>query len=451
MERISKDITFQDYVPILKAYFKQEKSFIKSLIVNRHGWDNETKDLKKKKVLKEERLQVKMEMIDIVRVLSCFKIFYTLKNDAKEETSRNSETIFRERDLAHMIKIIKPLKELIVQRINKNLEGIEVREGLEFLQLTRCEYCDVFYRGEFGHLCRWRRKKANALKVPELTTRNGDPIYLTTVTFNAQTVDEELDKFIMYKKQVEPQLPGVMHAELEHLIDHPSAVCANVYFRRCVSLYQREEWTHYREFMIFPLMYNKLIEERYVESSRIRQLVEKVKVEIQQLKKEEESFNYFEEEINILNGNTIQEVVAEISEVAIENDLKPITRKELEQLIDCEIAEHSIEMESEPSKRLQLIGIAAIKVIGDEEEYTRLRHKHFERHHYIVKDGEIKMLIGGRCIFKRGRCPFTNSDGECTKYCARLDSTRKDIKYLMRYLKTKYDRGGLFDIRSLFR
>jgi superfamily II DNA helicase RecQ len=188
--------------------------------------------------------------------------------------------------------------------------------------------------------------------------------------------------------------------------------------------------------MIVSFMYNKLMEERFIESSKIRQLVEEAKFEIQQLKSEEESFNYFEEEINLLNGHTIQEVVAETSEIATSLDMKPVTRKELEQLIECEIAEHSIEMESESSKRLQLIGAAAIKVIGDEEEYTRLRHRHFERHHYIIRDGEIKMLIGGRCIFG-DRCPFTNSDGECTKYCARLDSTRKDIKYLMRYLKNK--------------
>jgi hypothetical protein len=58
-------------------------------------------------------------------------------------------------------------------------------------------------------------------------------------------------------------------------------------------------------------------------------------------------------------------------------DLKQITRKEVEQLIECEKAEHSVEMESEASKRLQLIGIAAIKTIDNEYEYTRLRQKHF--------------------------------------------------------------------------
>jgi hypothetical protein len=47
-------------------------------------------------------------------------------------------------------------------------------------------------------------------------------------------------------------------------------------------------------------------------------------------------------------------------------DLKQITGKEVEQLIECEITEHSVEMESEASKRLQLIGIAAIKTIDDE-------------------------------------------------------------------------------------
>jgi hypothetical protein len=108
MEQISKDITFQDYVSILKAYFKQENSYIKSLIINKSGVKDGKQQLKRA-VIKDERLQVKKEAKDIRRTLSCFKIFYSLKNDAKEETSKISETIFRERDLTHMVKIIKPL------------------------------------------------------------------------------------------------------------------------------------------------------------------------------------------------------------------------------------------------------------------------------------------------------------------------------------------------------
>jgi hypothetical protein len=51
-------------------------------------------------------------------------------------------------------------------------------------------------------------------------------------------------------------------------------------------------------------------------------------------------------------------------------DLKQITRKGVEQLIECEKTVHSVVMESEASKRHQLIGIAAIKKIDNENEYT---------------------------------------------------------------------------------
>jgi CRISPR/Cas system CMR-associated protein Cmr5 small subunit len=95
MEQISKDIKFQDYATILKAYFKQEDSHIKSLIVNKNGVKDGKQQLKKA-ALKEDRLQVKKEAKDIQRTLSCFKVSYALKNDAKEGTSRGSETIFRE-------------------------------------------------------------------------------------------------------------------------------------------------------------------------------------------------------------------------------------------------------------------------------------------------------------------------------------------------------------------
>jgi hypothetical protein len=50
-----------------------------------------------------------------------------------------------------------------------------------------------------------------------------------------------------------------------------------------------------------------------------------------------------------------------------------ITRNGVEQLIECDIAELSVEMESETSKRLQLIGKAAIKTIDDEYDNSRLR------------------------------------------------------------------------------
>jgi molybdopterin converting factor small subunit len=237
-----------------------------------------------------------------------------------------------------MIKIIKPLKELIIKKINESLEEIQIREDLEIVFLERCKHCLVYYRNEFGHLCRWRKE-------------------------NAETVDEELDKFIMYKNQIEPRLPRVMHYALEDLRNSVSVVSAYAYFRRHVPQYQREEWVRYREYMIIPFVYNRLMDEQFIQCPTVKEAVQRVKKEIEELKRNEELFNYYYGEINVLNGNVAQEIVAEATEIALEMDLKTITRKEVEQLVQCEIAEHSVEMESKASKRLQLIGMAAIKMI----------------------------------------------------------------------------------------
>jgi hypothetical protein len=94
-------------------------------------------------------LQVKQDAREIQRTLSCFRIFYSLNYDAKQETSKSSEINFRERNLTHMFKIIPHLKNLILKRIKENLKGIEVREDLVFSFLERCQKCYVIYRREF--------------------------------------------------------------------------------------------------------------------------------------------------------------------------------------------------------------------------------------------------------------------------------------------------------------
>jgi hypothetical protein len=180
-------------------------------------------------VINEERLQVKQEGREIELSLICFRIIYSLKNDAKRVTSKSSEIIFKERNLTHMIKVIPHLKNLINKRLNENLKGIEVREDLEFSFLERCQQCYFIYRKEIGHLCKWRRGNADQLEVPDIANKECEPIYLRPITFNAQTVDEELDKFILCRKKFEPQLPTMTLFALEDLRNHPSVVRAYIY------------------------------------------------------------------------------------------------------------------------------------------------------------------------------------------------------------------------------
>jgi hypothetical protein len=117
---------------------------------------------------------------------------------------------------------------LIIKKINESLEELQVRKDLEIVPLERCKQCLVYYSKEFGHLCRWRKENADEPEVPVLTTSEDDPIYLTPVTFNARTVDEELDIFIMYRKQIEPHLPRIMRYALEDLRNNVSVAFIHV-------------------------------------------------------------------------------------------------------------------------------------------------------------------------------------------------------------------------------
>jgi hypothetical protein len=64
------------------------------------------------------------------------------------------------------------------------------------------------------------RGNADQLEFPDTTTKECVPIYLRPITFNAQTVEEELDKFILCRKKVEPQLPRMTLYALEDLRNH---------------------------------------------------------------------------------------------------------------------------------------------------------------------------------------------------------------------------------------
>jgi hypothetical protein len=104
-------------------------------------------------------------------------------------------------------------------------------------------------------------------------------------------VDKELDKFILFRKKVEPQLSRMMIYALEDLSNHPSVVCAYIYFRRHISVYQREEWVQYREDLVISFIYNRLVEEEFTENPTLKEAVLRVKDEIKKEEKNEESFN----------------------------------------------------------------------------------------------------------------------------------------------------------------
>jgi hypothetical protein len=133
--------------------------------------------------------------------------------------------------------------------------------------------CYFIYRKEIGYLCKWRRGNADKLEVPDIATKECDPIYLRPITFNAQSLDEELDKFILCRKKVEPQSPTMTLYALEDLRNHPSVESAYIYFRRHVSVYQRQEWVQYREHMIIPFITNRLVDEQFTENPTIKETV----------------------------------------------------------------------------------------------------------------------------------------------------------------------------------
>lgn len=191
-----------------------------------------------------------------------------------------------------------------------------------------------------------------------------------------------------------------------------------------------------------------MIENKYTQSAELKQKLREIHQRIEKMKKEKEEFDFFEDEVNVLNGNDISEITSEVKKISEDLGLRPILRREIHQLVDCDVASMSLEMESDASLRLQVIGVAAIKLIDDEGEYTRLR-RHIERDHHTGEKCDAKFKILGTCRFGQV-CPFGNSSGEGTKYCARLENARNKIKYFMRQMKMRIKRKKIYNLQHLF-
>jgi uncharacterized membrane protein YgaE (UPF0421/DUF939 family) len=120
--------------------------------------------------------------------------------------------------------------------------------------------------------------------------------------------------------------------------------------------------------MMYPVMYNKLFKEVFIEYSGVKDLVETCLRRIEQDRTTTESIDYFTDEIYVLNGSTVKEVIQELKTYTTELGLEEITRQELEEFRECEIHETASYMESSETMRLQLIGVGDIKTLTQERK-----------------------------------------------------------------------------------
>lgn len=260
MEFMSKDISFQDYISTIQAYFKESRRFIESLFVNFYNKNNPLKgDRKSKSTLRQENRETRQDVRSFLKKLSCYKMFYVLKTDIKTERTSLGERFLEQKGFGFLKKTLTPIKYVTIS-INERIDEYPDPEPCEVPTLQTCSQCGVYYCRNVGRLCLWRGERNGELKVPGMTMANGDPIYLNANTYDEETVDQEIDRFVVYKKIVEGQLSRADKRTVEAL-RNSEAIRYSFAYLRLIHLEHRTRLIKYRSHLVYPLLYNKLMEE----------------------------------------------------------------------------------------------------------------------------------------------------------------------------------------------
>lgn len=76
-------------------------------------------------------------------------------------------------------------------------------------------------------------------------------------------------------------------------------------------IYGGKDWVDYREYMADPYIYVLMTENQSVELQRVRDKIEEMRITLEETHQTEEQFDYFEDEVNILNGFDANDIAAE--------------------------------------------------------------------------------------------------------------------------------------------
>jgi hypothetical protein len=146
------------------------------------------------------------------------------------------------------------------------------------VKIERCKDCWVYYDVPFGHLCLWQRTKSGQLEVPDVLTKDGEPVYIDSSHFEEAQIDLMLDKFCAYRN-LEDQLPRDFRDKVQELRTSRA-------IRACIDYWWKEifRWrgTENQEYllMMYPLVYVLLFEEEFSQSSRVQTLIEEAKEQV---------------------------------------------------------------------------------------------------------------------------------------------------------------------------
>jgi hypothetical protein len=99
----------------------------------------------------------------------------------------------------------------------ENVRDVKLFGSETRVALMHCLDCGVYYVRQYGHLCKWQKENSGQLEVPGLTTREGNPIYVTPNQMDGSAEDDEIDLFILLKKRVEPTLPRFLLERLKEI------------------------------------------------------------------------------------------------------------------------------------------------------------------------------------------------------------------------------------------
>jgi hypothetical protein len=214
---VFKDITFVEYVQIIKAYFKEEKNYIKSLFVSHfHLGQRHGENKKSKRNLQKEERETKEKIRNLQKELTTYKFFYAFKEVVKHNNFNAIDFHFSNIGFNFCKKIVPRVADLVRNIIEENLKDFPEPDELPTIKIERCNDCLVFYDVPFGHQCLWQRTRSGELEVPDILQKDGEPVYINSSHFEEEQIDLMLDKFCEYRS-LEDQLPQSFRKKTEEL------------------------------------------------------------------------------------------------------------------------------------------------------------------------------------------------------------------------------------------
>jgi hypothetical protein len=161
----------------------------------------------------------------------------------------------------------------------------------------------------------WQRERRDELEVPDLTTRDNDPVYLSELILEEKVIDKELNKFCEYKR-LESKLPIIYRLRIQDL-ETSRTIRACYGYCRQTGWKMRGVHKYLTPLLVYPLIYVKIFELEVIQSEELRPQIEKIIEKVERDQIEEEQLDHFTEEVIGLNGFNDQQIIDQMNEIVV--------------------------------------------------------------------------------------------------------------------------------------